>query len=328
MDLLREHQRVSNLRWCFGEGTAQAMATFNLSPYHGRDPQELKQSQWCGSTFSRLRGHVRRSNEDERKQKIMRVVILAGGFGTRITEEASGKPKPMVEVGREPILVHIMRLYSSYGFDDFIVACGYQGHVIKEYFSRFSLQNADFEVNLGTGETSLLTSTPDEWNVTLVDTGLETMTGGRILRLAPYLGNTTFMATYGDGLSDLDVGALVDFHKSHGKLATITAVRPEARFGSLSINDNLAVTGFEEKVASSEVRVNGGFFVLEPEVLSYIAGDDASFERTPLERLAEDGQLMAFPHDGFWKPMDTLRDKRELDRLWEQGKPPWVRERG
>jgi glucose-1-phosphate cytidylyltransferase len=229
----------------------------------------------------------------------------------------------MVEIGGRPILVHIMDLYSHYGFKDFVVACGYLGHVIKDYFARYSLQNFDFSIDLATGETTVLQRNAADWHVTLMDTGLNTMTGGRLARIGPHLGNETFMATYGDGLADINIRDLVDFHQSHGKLATITAVRPEARFGSLSLENGL-VMGFEEKVVSSEAWINGGFFVLEPEVLSYIDGDDIPFERAPLERLASDGELMAFEHDGFWKPMDTLRDKRELERLWESGNPPWV----
>jgi glucose-1-phosphate cytidylyltransferase len=252
----------------------------------------------------------------------VKVVLLAGGFGTRLSEETSRMPKPMVEIGGRPILVHIMELYSYHGFKDFVVACGYLGHVIKDYFARFSLQNFDFSVDLGTGETTVLERNAVDWRVALIDTGLDTMTGGRLSRVGPHLGETTFLATYGDGLADIDIQDLVDFHKRHGKLATITAVRPEARFGSLSIEDR-RVVGFEEKVVSSQAWINGGFFVLEPEVLSYIE-NDVPFERAPLEGLARDGELMAFEHDGFWKPMDTLRDKRELERLWESGHAPWV----
>jgi glucose-1-phosphate cytidylyltransferase len=257
----------------------------------------------------------------------MKVVILAGGFGTRLSEETLQIPKPMVEVGGYPILVHIMRMYADHGHKDFVVACGYLGHVIKDYFASFNLQNADFSVNLGTGELTRLKETTVDWSVSLIDTGLNTMTGGRLARLEPHLGNETFMATYGDGLADLDISDLLAFHRGHGKLATITAVRPEARFGSLSIDGERMVTGFEEKVTSSEARINGGFFVLEPEVIDYIDGDDVPFERAPLERLADDHQLMAYTHDGFWKPMDTLRDRRELERLWDEGVAPWARSR-
>jgi glucose-1-phosphate cytidylyltransferase len=253
----------------------------------------------------------------------MKVVILAGGLGTRLSEETLRIPKPMVEVGGDPILVHIMRLYAQHGLNDFIVACGYLGHVIKDYFASFKLQNTDFTVNLGTGELTHLNHSSVDWSVSLIDTGLNTLTGGRLARLEPYLENSTFMATYGDGLSDIDMSDLLEFHRSHGKLATITAVRPDARFGSLSIDGQHLVTGFEEKVTSSEARINGGFFVLEPEVLGYIDGDDVPFERAPLERLAADRQLMAYQHDGFWKPMDTQRDRQELERLWNQGDAPW-----
>lgn len=254
----------------------------------------------------------------------MKVIILAGGFGTRLAEETHLKPKPMVEVGGQPILVHIMRHYAKHGFNDFVVACGYMGHVIKDYFARFNLQNTDFAIDLGTGDVTQLTENSVDWRVALVDTGFETMTGGRIARLKPYLGDTTFMATYGDGLADIDLTELLEFHKSHGKLATITAVRPEARFGSLLLDGGSMVTGFEEKVRSPEARINGGFFVLEPEVINYIDGDSVPFERSPLERLARDGELMAFTHDGFWKPMDTLRDWRELEALWAGGAAPWA----
>jgi len=258
----------------------------------------------------------------------MKVVILAGGHGTRLSEETVRIPKPMVEIGGDPILVHIMRLYARHGLNDFIVACGYRGHLIKDYFARFNLQNTDFSINLGSGEITQLNRTEVDWNVALIDTGLDTMTGGRLARLEPYLGKATFMATYGDGLADIDLANLLDFHRKHGKLATITAVRPEARFGSLSIDNERLVTGFEEKVTSTEARINGGFFVLEPQVLEYIDDDSVSFERAPLERLAEDRQLVAYPHDGFWKPMDTLRDRQELERLWSQGDAPWLKSIG
>jgi glucose-1-phosphate cytidylyltransferase len=253
----------------------------------------------------------------------MKVVILAGGVGTRLSEETLRIPKPMVEIGGDPILVHIMRIYAQHGLNDFVVACGYLGHVIKAYFASFKLQNTDFTVELGTGELTQLNHSSVDWSVSLIDTGLETMTGGRLARLEPYLGNTTFMATYGDGLADIDISDLLAFHRRHGKLATITAVRPEARFGSLSIGSGGLVTGFEEKVTSSEARINGGFFVLEPKVFGYIDGDAVPFERAPLERLAADNQLVAYPHVGFWKPMDTQRDRQELERLWSQGGAPW-----
>ncbi len=253
----------------------------------------------------------------------MKTVLLAGGFGTRLSEETSVRPKPMIEIGGIPILVHVMRGYASYGHEDFIVACGFMGNAIKDYFARFHLHLADFTVDLAQGTTDLLGPPPVDWKVTLVDTGLHTMTGGRIARLKDHL-TSTFMLTYGDGLADVDLDALLAFHKSHGKLATVTAVRPPARFGSLVLDADRQVTAFEEKVSSSETLINGGFFVLEPEVIDYIERDDQPFERAPLERLASDGQLSAYIHEGFWKPMDTLRDKRELEGLWETGDAPWA----
>lgn len=257
------------------------------------------------------------------RESQLKVIVLAGGFGTRLSEETTSIPKPMVEIGDRPMIVHIMRHYARFGFNDFIIACGYRGSVIKDYFAGFRLMSSDFTVDLGSGRVETLAETSVDWTVSLVDTGLNTMTGGRIARLIPYV-EGTFMATYGDGLSDIDLKALLDFHSGHGKLATVTAVRPEARFGSLSIGHDRAVVGFEEKVSTSEARINGGFFVFEPEISSYIEGDDTPLEGSPLERLAADGELMAFPHDGFWKPMDTLRDKKELDRLWSDGSAPWT----
>ena len=253
----------------------------------------------------------------------MKVVLLAGGRGTRLAEETTVRPKPMVEIGGVPLLVHLMRWYAAFGHTEFVIACGYLGHIIKDYFSRFHLQNTDFTVDLATGQTRLLGNPPAEWTVTLVDTGLETMTGGRLRRLRDLLGDETFMMTYGDALSDVDVNALVEAHAASGRLATVTAVRPPARFGSLVINDKGQVVRFEEKIAASEPRINGGFFVLEPPVLDYIDGDATSFERAPLERLATEGQLNARHHDGFWKPMDTLRDRMVLEELWQSGRAPW-----
>lgn len=254
----------------------------------------------------------------------MKVILLAGGFGTRLSEETSRIPKPMVQIGGRPILTHIMGHYASHGFNDFIVACGYHGHVIKDYFAGFSLDNSDFTVNLRSGDLQLLRQNSVDWSVTLIDTGLGTMTGGRIARLLPYVDGQTFMTTYGDGLSDVDLQALLLFHRDHGRLATVTAVRPEARFGSLSIGEGHIVEGFREKIETSQARINGGFFVFEPEIAQYIDGDDMPLEGAPLEKLAADRQLVAYPHDGFWKPMDTLRDKLELERLWNEGDAPWT----
>jgi glucose-1-phosphate cytidylyltransferase len=254
----------------------------------------------------------------------LKVVILAGGHGTRLSEETTVRPKPMVQIGGVPILVHLMGWYASHGYDDFVVACGYLGSDIKDYFADFRLKHADFSIDLGSGETSVLGGHAANWNVTLIDTGLHTMTGGRLSRLRDFIGDDTFMMTYGDGLADVDISALEQFHRSHGKLATVTAVSPPARFGSLAIDENSRVERFEEKIASSEARINGGFFVLEPEVLDYIDGDDMSFEREPLKRLAAAGELCAFVHDGFWKAMDTLRDRNELETIWASGNAPWL----
>lgn len=227
----------------------------------------------------------------------------------------------MVEIGQYPMLWHIMNIYASYGHNDFIVACGYKGEIIKQYFDTFFIHHSDYTVNLRDGKKQVVSSHAPDWLVTLVDTGLNTMTGGRIKRLSNFL-DSTFMATYGDGVADVDIAALLSFHRAHGRLATITAVRPTARFGALAI-DGDRVAEFIEKPQSSAGWINGGFFVFEPGVLDYIEGDSASLEREPLERLARDDQLMAFQHHGFWQPMDTLREKRILEALWESGKAPW-----
>ncbi|CAM3724389.1 glucose-1-phosphate cytidylyltransferase [Litorimonas haliclonae] len=252
----------------------------------------------------------------------MKTILLAGGFGTRLSEETSLRPKPMVEIGGRPILTHIMGMYSKYGFNEFLVAGGYKADFIKNYFANLPMQLNDFEIDLGSGDVSILGTNSPDWKVAVVDTGLQTMTGGRIKRLKPHT-NGTFMCTYGDGVADIDIKALVDFHKSHGKLATITAVRPPARFGSL-IMDGEKVTEFEEKNPLKEGWINGGFFVLEPEVFNYIDDDSQPFEREPLTRIAEDGQLMAYKHSGFWQPMDTLREKNMLDKIVNEGKAPWM----
>jgi glucose-1-phosphate cytidylyltransferase len=253
----------------------------------------------------------------------MKVVLLAGGFGTRLSEETDIKPKPMVEIGGKPILWHIMRIYSSYGFNDFIICCGYKGYVIKEYFANYYKHLSDFTINLSNGEIIMHNSNAEPWNVTLIDTGLNTMTGGRLKRVKEYLGNETFMLTYGDGVADVNIEELLKFHKKHGKAATVTAVQPSGRFGALSIDTNSAVNTFMEKPDGDGAWINGGFFVLEPEVLNYIKDDSTVFEREPLERLAKDNKLSAYRHKGFWKPMDTLRDKNELEELWNKGKAPW-----
>lgn len=252
----------------------------------------------------------------------MRVITLAGGLGTRLAEETSVRPKPMVEIGGKPILWHIMNIYASAGFKDFLVACGYKGEMIREYFHNFLIHNSDLIINLRDGSCKVINSNSPDWQVGLIDTGLTTLTGGRLRRMRDWIGEEAFMVTYGDGLANIDVRALVDFHRSHGKLATVTAVSPVARFGSLILHGNV-VSQFCEKPQTGEGWINGGFFVFEPAVLDYIGGDQTSLEREPLERLAAEGQLMAFRHANFWHPMDTLRDKQFLDVLWTTGKAPW-----
>jgi glucose-1-phosphate cytidylyltransferase len=253
----------------------------------------------------------------------MKAVILAGGLGTRIAEESDYKPKPMVEVGGRPLLWHIMKSYSKHGIKDFVICLGYKGYVIKEYFFNYYRHTADLEINLRTGEAAVLDTQAEDWTITLIDTGQDTMTGGRVKRVRQYLGDETFCLTYGDGLSDIDIASEVAFHKAHGKLATVAAVQPPGRFGVLNMGQNANVTSFEEKPQDEIGWINGGFFVLEPSALDYIQGDDTSFERAPLANLAKDGQLMAFQHHGFWQPCDTLRDKRELQALWDAGRAPW-----
>ena len=252
----------------------------------------------------------------------MKVVILAGGLGTRLTEETETRPKPMVEIGGRPILWHIMKLYAHYGFREFVVALGYKGDVIKRYFLDYAKLQSNFTVNLGSGDVMRRGSQVEDWTVHLVDTGSATNTGGRLKRLAPVLGRETFMATYGDGVADVDINALVKFHRGHGKLATTTAVRPPARFGGL-VFDGDRIAEFTEKPQIGEGWINGGFFVLEPDVLEYIADDQTSWEREPMERLANEGQLMAYRHGEFWQCMDTLRDLRLLEGLWSSGQAPW-----
>ena len=254
----------------------------------------------------------------------MKVVLLAGGLGTRLSEETQLKPKPMVEVGDRPVLWHIMKIYSSYGFDDFVVCLGYKGYVIKEYFSNYFLHSCDVTFDMRDQSRTVHQCAAEPWRVTLVDTGDATQTGGRLKRVAPYLGDDTFLMTYGDGVGDVDIPALLEFHRAHGGLATVTAVQPLGRFGALRLcDDEETVCSFEEKPESDGAWVNGGFFVLEPAVLQYITGDEVPFEREPLEALARDGQLHAYKHTGFWQPMDTLRDKRLLDELWQSGQAPW-----
>jgi glucose-1-phosphate cytidylyltransferase len=253
----------------------------------------------------------------------MKTVILCGGLGTRLSEETQLKPKPMVEIGNYPILWHIMNIYSSHGFNEFALALGYKGEVIKEYFLNYYNHSSNLTIDLKTGKVEALKTCPRDWRVHLVDTGQKTMTGGRLLRLKDFLGKETFMLTYGDGLSNVDIKNLLAFHRSHGKLATVTAVRPSARFGGIQINGP-KVTEFKEKPQSGEGWINGGFFVFEPGVFDYLAGDNAILENEPLENLSKDGELMAYQHAGFWQCMDTTRDRDVLVRLWEENKAPWA----
>lgn len=252
----------------------------------------------------------------------MKIVILAGGLGTRLSEETSVRPKPMVDVGGKPLLWHIMKIYSAQGFNDFIVCCGYKGHLIKEYFANYALRDADVTFDLAAGTTKFHNHEVEPWTVTLVETGERTETGGRIARIAPYLDGEEFALTYGDAVGDIDIKAQIAFHHSHGLLATITAVRPRPRFGALEL-DSFRVTHFEEKPISGEAWINGGFFVLSPKVLSYLESDETVWEHQPLERLTLEGQLAAYIHPGFWHPMDTLRDRNNLDELWRTGEAPW-----
>ena len=256
----------------------------------------------------------------------MKVVILAGGLGTRISEESHLKPKPMIEVGDAPILWHIMKYYSSYGFNEFIICCGYKGYVIKEYFADYYLHRSDVTFDFANNNDMIIhNNVAEPWKVTVVDTGLHTMTGGRLKRIQKYVGNQTFMMTYGDGVSDIDLDALLEFHRVHKKAATLTAIQPGGRFGVLDIDDNETVRQFSEKAKEDGGWINAGFMVLEPEVFDYIEGDDTFFEKEPLENLALDGKLAAYRHEGFWKCMDTMRDKGMLDELWNSGQAPWKR---
>ena len=253
----------------------------------------------------------------------MKVVILAGGLGTRLSEETALRPKPMVEIGGRPILWHIMKIFSAHGFHDFVICCGYKGYVIKEFFANYFLHMADVTFDLGANTMHTHQSAAEKWRVTLIDTGERTATGGRVKRAAPYVGGETFLMTYGDGVADIDVAALLACHRAHGRLATVTAVQPAGRFGALELGEAARVRSFREKPAGDGAFINGGFFVLEPAVFDLIAGDDTAWEAAPLERLAADGQLTAYEHRGFWKPMDALRDKVALEDLWATGKAPW-----
>jgi glucose-1-phosphate cytidylyltransferase len=252
----------------------------------------------------------------------VKTVILAGGLGTRLAEETVMRPKPMVEIGGRPMLWHIMSIYAAHEFKEFVISGGYKCEMIKEYFCNYKVHSSDVYVDLATGETRLMKSQAPDWRVAIVDTGMNTQTGGRIKALEPMIRNATFMVTYGDGLGNVDIPALIAFHRRHGKLATLTAVRPPARFGGLVFDGDL-VAEFSEKPQVGEGWINGGFMVMEPKVLDYIEGLDVLLERGPLERLAETGQLAAYRHEGFWQPMDTIREKQYLESLWQTGTAPW-----
>lgn len=254
----------------------------------------------------------------------MKVVLLAGGFGTRISEESHLKPKPMVEVGGKPVLWHIMKEYSHYGFNEFIICCGYKQHMIKEYFADYFLHNSDVTFDMQDNEMVVHSNFAEPWKVTCVDTGLNTMTGGRVKQIAPYIDNETFMLTYGDGVCDVDIKKLLDFHKAHGKTVTMTAVNIGQQFGVLEINhEQNLITAFREKQKTDGSWINGGYMVLEPAIFDYIAGDETVFEKGPLEAMANIGQLMAYKHNGFWKCMDTKRDHDQLETMWSSGQAPW-----
>ncbi|HEY4329153.1 MAG TPA: glucose-1-phosphate cytidylyltransferase [Phycisphaerae bacterium] len=252
----------------------------------------------------------------------MKTIILAGGMGTRLAEETGIRPKPMVEIGGRPILWHIMNIYAAHGFADFVVAAGYRSEMIKDYFANFHLQHADICVDISTGKIEVVSSRAPAWRVEIVDTGLHTMTGGRIKRLSKHVGTGPFMLTYGDGVGSVDIKELVKLHKKQGRTATITAVRPPSRFGAM-IFDGDRVVSFSEKPQVGEGWINGGFMILESRIMDYIHGDEVIFERGPLERLAADGELAAYRHEGFWQPMDTIREKQLLEDLWQSGKAPW-----
>ena len=254
----------------------------------------------------------------------MKAVILAGGFGTRISEESAVKPKPMIEIGEKPILWHIMKIYSSYGINDFIVCCGYKGYSIKEYFANYYLHGADVTFDLGNRSVEIHHDSSEPWRITCVETGLSTMTGGRLRRVRQHLDDETFCMTYGDGVSDVNIADLVAFHRKQGTLGTLTAVQPPGRFGAFTLEaEDTKVPHFREKPVGDGAWINGGYFVLEPGVLDYIEGDDTVWERAPMEKLSQDGQLSAYKHFGFWQPMDTLRDKNVLEESWQSGKAPW-----
>lgn len=253
----------------------------------------------------------------------MKVVILAGGFGTRISEESHLKPKPMIEIGEQPILWHIMKQYSHYGYNDFVICLGYKAYVIKEFFADYFLHTSDVTFDLAKNEMTVHNNFSEPWKVTLIDTGLNTMTGGRVKRIQPYIGNEPFLLTYGDGVSDVNIAKLVEFHQAHGKLATMTVINVGQRFGVLDIDGTNTIRAFREKNKNDGGIINAGFMVMQPGIFNYIKGDSTVFEREPLESLVKQGELMAYKHDGFWQCMDTQRDKQKLEELWASEKAPW-----
>ena len=254
----------------------------------------------------------------------MKVVLLAGGFGTRMSEYTSDIPKPMVPIGGKPILWHLMNYYSEYGHKDFYLALGYKSEVVKQYFLQYNILNSDFKIDFSKNSIEPINKGNLDWNVHLIDTGLNTMTGGRLKRLKEYINNETFMLTYGDGLSNVDLNKLIEFHKSHGKIATMSAVRPVAKFGELIINEQGEVESFKEKPQLEQGWINGGFFIFEPEIFDYLGGDEIMLEREPLENLVINNQLMSYKHDGFWKCMDTKRDHEQFEKMYSEGNKPWV----
>lgn len=253
----------------------------------------------------------------------MKVVLLAGGLGTRLSEETVLKPKPMVEIGGMPMLWHIMKMYSAHGYNDFVVCLGYKGYVVKEYFANYFMHKSDITIDLATNSMMVHDTNAEPWKITLVDTGADSMTGGRVKRIQKHVGNEPFMLTYGDGVSNVNIAKLVEFHKSKGKLCTVTSVQPSGRFGAINMSDDETVLSFMEKPKGDGAWINGGFFVCQPEVFDYIKGDSTTWEKEPMENLAKDNQMAAFKHEGFWKPMDTLRDKIELEQDWVNNKAQW-----
>lgn len=253
----------------------------------------------------------------------MKALILAGGFGTRLSEETEIKPKPMVEIGGKPILWHVMKTYSHYGINEFVILLGYKGYMIKEYFANYFLHQSNVTIDLKSNSMKIHQSNAEPWKITLIDTGLKTMTGGRIKRAKDYIGDETFMLTYGDGVADVNIKKLLEFHKKHKKLATVTSIMPVGRYGAIDISDKNEVKSFFEKPKGDGSWINGGFFVLEPKVLDYIEGDKTIWERDPLEKIVKDGQLNAYKHEGFWQAMDTLREKNDLEKMWAKDEAPW-----